>query len=258
MLLYERWLRTQLLKGAALNKIERLIYLYQLQPPSAADLALTREFVSNDKPTRLDLRHPSAVKWLADNKLLASFTDSPAYTEAVTKILPNKALRKAVQVLLLARVELDEMSTIIKARYGAVLEPPVLAAYRDAFFDVNIANSESLKTLFKSYPDGFTYKTVYASGSPEIALWKLGFRTEVKKEDAFRLVVNEALMRFMETNTLPSSMQTAIAAEKWVNIMVTADSVLTGTSGKADELLKILKHIKMDTENVTVKSLEEL
>ena len=246
--------------GVPNHKIRDECRLRLMSSPADKELQEIKEDFSEGRPARIHPGSDGTTAWLMRHGLVDGFFNSKPYKEADTVIQPNRNARRIVEALLLANIPHDEVAELSSSRAGVNISRLAVTAYENFFFDWKNANSDVLRSLFTSGPDGRMYRTVFMSGRAEVALWKLGFKVDVGLKDALHHVANEAFMRFVETTTLDNGMSTAMAAGKWYEILTDAHArivELSGT-GKVAEIVEILRKVEMQTANPEIKSIEEL
>jgi len=258
MELHHYWLKSLLASGFAPQKIGKLEYLFRLPPINALELRELRKELEESKPTRVDPRFSSSILWLEKEGIAAACLSSAEFKKAETAILSDKAVRRMVEALLLSSMSYTDVTENVATRLGKSLTEADIAAFEHYFFNWREVPHATLSALFKSHHEGYTYRMIYTSKRPELALWKLGYRTSVDKDKAIELIKNEAIMRFLETGMLPNSMQTAVAADKWAAIFMAADTHGNGGNEQVTELLKTLRQLQMETIEVKPISIETL
>ena len=98
----------------------------------------------------------------------------------------------------------------------------------------------------------------YRRRSVEFALWKLGYEFELDREEAFRKMFLEAMMRFTETGDMRNKESTAKTAKSWSEIALAADDRLSGGSAELRKLLGELQNIGIQLGARAISSLDTI
>lgn len=187
------------------------------------------------------------------------YTNDTAVRHAEDKILDDPHVRKIVEGLSLTGIAAEEIAAYVASMSGTVVSAEALRAFEHYYWNWRGLSPENINRLCHDHPHGYTYRLAYTLKEPEMVLWKMGHRTEVPRDTAYRLMQNEALMRFRETGMLPNGQPAALAARLWSEIYVAADEKVNGASDdKVAELLVQLRKLQMKQVDITIPSVDTL
>jgi hypothetical protein len=262
---YENWLY-YLLKFSSFKKSEVYDIIehrggFPRPSPEEVKEAMTR--LKATKPDG-DCRKGSRgrIRWVRQLGLLDVVHGTRQSSEAFS-ILDDVSARSIVELLLATNTPLEDIQEYLSRFTGRDASFEGLELYRHLFWD----STRMTSVCWRRYVDAFMKVDRYHGQllgncielrSPEFALWKLGHRVEIDRDDMLKSMFHEAGMRFMETTFMKNGQGTSITAKNWSDIVMTADERMNAGSDKIRQALEELKNLQIRLGNREISSADKL
>lgn len=156
------------------------------------------------------------------------------------EVLQTPRLRSALEIMLTGGVSTEESSERLFMLSGTECPKSVVELYQHYFWNVNLLagrddwreflthtekytapSGEVGYRLADRYPQGRLLLTVYES-DPEVALWRIGVKTDIDDAVILSTVVNDTFMRWQELRHETSSPITTVKMERVGNLLIKA------------------------------------
>lgn len=245
----EHWLRAVLVAtDASATELKELAVGYGFHPPSNEYYKYLVESIKDGRPSAIDLRSAETQLYLRRQRLTSAVRRDSDFEMACSALM-NGRVRKVLEHLLLSEAPVEEIPEYLKSITGARMEARAVRVYAHFFWNRSIlsdaewdrylsnAGHEDRSTLIGGIVHGYEY-----------ALWQLGYRVEVPTPDAMRMIMNEGLMRFMETKNMKNGKDTALTAKLWSEQVHQASTALSAGGDGLGQVLDKLRAISIKLE----------
>ncbi len=279
---YERWLKCLVqFQGMTISEAILVADSYGFIPPTTETLTFVRMELARGRPKPFKVESSEAIRWIRDNGLWAMHVETNHVTSA-RAILGQLQLRRVVEFLLAANTPHATVAEYAKDVLGVEIDAAAVQSYEHYFWDVNALTQRQWVAYFKQEfraerkeqaSNGVRAKDMTVPimaqtskklldcmrmRSPEYALWQLGHRVELGRDQVLRSMFHEAAMRFTETSLMSNSLHTAQTAKLWTEVVMSTDDKLAGSGDQTQQLLDELRGIRIRTKESKVSSIEEL
>jgi len=253
----EYWLKYMILfSGSTLEQIVSTATLYQMRPPTLAYLRELRTELDQSKPPRFSGVNPTSRAWIRRQRIWSLATSDPDATAARDLLSDNK-VRPVLEALLLADASIPDVARYITAITNRNLKPAVIDKYRHYFWNRNLLSDAEWRVFLDPLPDRYVMLSYYGRGL-EFVLWKFGHRIALSKQDILQAVLHESAMRFIETGSMPNTMNTSIAAKNWADTVFKAIDQLDKTGDSVKEVVEELRAVAIKLGRRDISSIEQV
>jgi len=279
---YERWLKCLVqFQGMTIQEAILVADSYGFIPPTNETLTFVRLELARGRPKPFKPESTETIRWIRDAGLWSMHVETEHVT-AARGILSQLQLRRVVEFLLAANSPHNVVSEYARDVLGIDIDAAAIAAYEHYFWDTNSLTQRQWVAYFKGEfhqerkdqaANGVRAKDMTVPimslqskkmldtmrmRSPEYALWQLGHRVELGRDQVLGSMFHEAAMRFTETSLMSNCLHTAQTAKLWTEILMSSDDRLAGTGNQTQQLLEELRSIRIRTQEMKVSSIEEL
>jgi hypothetical protein len=251
----EYWLKYMLVfSGATRAQIRSTAEMYRLVPPELDYLRELNAQLDLTKPR--PFRGDSAISrgWTRRQRIMSLAREDPHALEARTLLVDNK-VRPILEALIMAGMEPASIAQyvhlITKRNYSA----ETVDKYRHYFWNRDLLTVAEWWEYLARHPSGKTLMSCHHLGE-EYALWSVGYRVEVTKEQALQLILHESVMRFAELGTFPNGIKTATAARFWAENTFKAIETLDKTGDSVKQVVAELRSISIRLGRRDITSIE--
>lgn len=254
---HEYWLKYMLLfSGATLDQIVATAQLYQMVPPTLAYLRALRDQLEGTKPSPFRMASSATRAWVRRQRVMSMANNDPAAVEARTLLSDNK-LRPILETLLMTDIDLNKVVMHVHNITGRAVSKEVVDKYRHYFWNRDIMSMADWSAYLEDYPGGKDLMSCRKQGE-EFALWKLGHRVELSKQEILQTIMHESAMRFVELNSFNNGMKTAMAAKFWADNVFRSVEALDRTGDSVKQVVDDLREVAIKLGRRDISSVEHL
>lgn len=253
----EYWLKYMLLfSGMNLEQISEIASLYNFPAPSVTYLRALRDKLNESKPSPFRITSSSTRSWARGQRLLSMATDEPSATKA-RDLLGNNICRPVIEALLISGMGTKEVSEYTGAITGVKVSKRCVGMYRHYFWNRDLLSVSEWYSFLDDYPRGDLLKGCFDQG-PDYALWKLGYRVEISKDEVIRGLLHESTMRYFETSREENSKDTAMMAKLWSEQVFKSVEMMDRTGDAVKQVLTELKDLAIKLGRREISSIQDL
>ncbi len=254
---HEYWLKYMLLfSGATLEGVVQAATLYQMVPPPLEYLRALRDQLEETKPSPFRMTSGATRSWVRRQRVMSMANNEPAAVEARQLLADNK-LRPILEALLTADVGVDKVVKHVLTLTGRTLSKEVVDRYRHYFWNRDLMSLADWTAYLDEYPGGRDLLSCRKQGE-EFALWKLGYRVELSKQEVLQTILHESAMRFVELNGYNNGMKTATAAKFWADNVFRSIEALDKGGDSVKQVVDSLRDLSIKLGRREVSSVERV
>lgn len=254
---HEYWLKYMLLfSGATLEGIVQAASLYQMVPPTLSYLRALRDQLDETKPSPFRMTSGAVRSWVRRQRVMSMANNDPAAVEARQLLADNK-LRPILEALLIADVDVDKVVAHVKTLTGRSVSKEVVDRYRHYFWNRDVMSLADWNLYLDSYTGGKDLMSCLKQGE-EFALWKLGYRVELSKQEILQTILHESAMRFVELNGHSNGIKTATAAKFWADNVFKSIEVLDKGGDSIKQVVDSLRDLSIKLGRREISSVERV
>lgn len=252
----EYWLKYMLVfSGATREQIRETAKMHRLTPP---DLTYLRSL-----STQLDLTKPNPFRrestggraWIRRQRIM-SLAVEDSHAVGARSLLDDNKVRPILEALIMAGMEPSDISTYVRLITKRAVPADTVDKYRHYFWNRDLLSVAEWGEYLHKHPNGSTLMSCHHLGS-EYALWTVGYRVEVSKQEALQMILHESIMRFAELGTHRNGVQTATAAKFWAENTFKAIESLDKKGDSIKEVVADLRAISIRLGRRDITSLEQ-
>jgi len=173
------------------------------------------------------------------------------------ELLGNVKCRRVVETLLLANMDIQAVSEFVLEITGISVHKKTVDLYRHYFWNRDLLSTREWLDYLEEYDNGKILASCYSQGG-EYALWKLGHRVSLPKEEILTSVFHESAMRFFETSQFDNTRDTAMTAKLWAESLFKANEELEKSGDAVKQVLENLKDIAIKLGKRDITSIDDL
>lgn len=248
----EYWLKYMLVfSGATREQICAAAEMYQFTPPTLQYLRELDDTLSATKPTPFRGDRSECRSWTRRQRIMSLATEDP-HAVAARELLSDNKVRTVLESLILADMPVAEIATYVGLITKRVVAQDTIDKYRHYFWNRDLLSVGEWDTYLRDHPRRNHLWTAYQRG-PELALWTLGYRIEMTKQEVLNLILHESTMRFAELGTFPNGIKTATSAKFWADNAFKAIEGLEKTGDSVKQVVEELRavSIKLGRRDIT-------
>jgi hypothetical protein len=229
--------------------------MYNMPAPRPEYLTSLGEDIMSARPEG-DMTESSVKRWMRKQRVysLAAGDDAACLAR---DMLTDPRTRESLECMLTAGVSAEDCAFYLAELTGVKVTKRSIEEFTHYFWDLSLLTSSELLLYLDRCVNGVVLTDCWSSGE-EFALWKLGYRVEIDKDETLKILLHEATMRFIETGKMVNSKDTAMTAKLWSEVVF---KVLDEQSRSGDEIKGVveeLKSIAIRLESVETPDLVEL
>lgn len=253
----EYWLKYLLtFTTASLSEVSSAAEMYRMVAPPTSYLKALRTSLESSKPSPFDIRNATTRAWTRRQRMMSMTLNEPAVVGARTILSDNK-IRPVFESLILADASIADIVKYTRAITGQTVTQEVVEKYRHYFWNRELLSMDEWSDYLKGYPNGKSLMSCYNQGL-EFALWRLGYRVELTKQEILNNILHESAMRFAELNSSNNSMNTSIAAKNWADCVFKSIEALEKTGDSVKKVVDDLREISIKLGRRDISSIESL
>tara|TARA_Y100000114_G_C11764016_1_gene332043 strand:- start:11184 stop:11969 length:786 start_codon:yes stop_codon:yes gene_type:complete len=253
----EYWLKYMLMFSDLSNaQISETAVMYGMQPPSIEYLSGLREGLMGTRPSPFRMDFAPSRNWVRRQRFL-SMARGDEHASNARELLGNTKCRKVVETLLLANMEVGPVSEFVLEITGVSVPKKTVDLYRHYFWNRDLLSTREWLDYLDEYENGKMLSSCYSQGG-EYALWKLGHRVDLPKEEVLSSVFHESAMRFFETSQFDNTRDTAMTAKLWAESLFKANEELEKSGDAVKQVLDNLKDIAIKLGKRDITSIDDL
>jgi hypothetical protein len=154
-------------------------------------------------------------------------------------------------------MEVDSVASFTLEITGISVHKKTIDLYRHYFWNRDLLSTREWLEYLEDYDDGKMLTACYSQGG-EYALWKLGHRVKLPKEEVLNSVFHESAMRFFETSQFDNTRDTAMTAKLWAENLFKANEELEKGGDAVKQVLDNLKDIAIKLGKRDITSIDDL
>lgn len=252
----EYWLKYMLVfSGLTHEQIVATAEMYQLVPPTVRYLRQLETQLNETKPRPFRGESATCRAWTRRQRIM-SLASSEPHAVAARELLADNKVRPVLEALLIADTPLADVATYVERITRRVLPIETIDKFRHYFWDRDLLSQAEWRTHLQDHPKRTELLASHQLGT-EYALWTVGYRVEVAKQDALQLVLHESTMRFAELKTFPNGMKTATAARFWADNMFRAIDTLDKTGDSIKQVVDELRSVAIRLGRREITSIDQ-
>lgn len=205
-------------------------------------------------PFRMDFS--ASRNWVRRQRFLSMARGDDHATNA-RELLGNAKCRKVVETLLLANMDPESVAKYVLEITGVSVHKKTIDLYRHYFWNRDLLSTREWLDYLGEYDGGNILSACYSQGG-EYALWKLGHRVKLPKEEVLNSVFHESAMRFFETSQFDNTRDTAMTAKLWAESLFKASEELDKSGDAVKQVLDNLKDIAIKLGKRDITSIDDL
>lgn len=253
----EYWLKYMLMFSDLSNaQISETAEMYGMVSPTADYLNALRGTLMETRPTPFRMDFAPSRNWVRRQRIL-SMARGDEHAANAREILGNTKCRRVLETLLLANMGVEEASNFVLEITGVSVHKKTVDMYRHYFWNRDLLSTKEWLDYLEDYEDGKMLSSCYSQGG-EYALWKLGHRVQLPKEEVLNSVFHESAMRFFETSQFDNTRDTAMTAKLWAESLFKANEELEKSGDAVKQVLDNLKDIAIKLGKRDITSIDDL
>lgn len=253
----EYWLKYMLMFSDLSNaQISETATMYGMVTPSTDYLNSLRGKLLETRPSPFRMDFSPSRNWVRRQRFL-SMARGDEHAVNSREILGNTKCRKVIETLLLANMPVEMVSEFVKEITGVSVPEKTVDMYRHYFWNRDLLTTREWLDYLESYEGGKMLASCYSQGG-EYALWKLGHRVKLPKEEVLNSVFHESAMRFFETSQFDNTRDTAMTAKLWAESLFKANEELEKSGDAVKQVLDNLKDIAIKLGKRDITSIDDL
>ena len=253
----EYWLKYMILfSGMNQEQIMQAADLYEMPPPPQAYLRQLRDKLDETRPSSIRMDSSPARVWLRAQRVM-TMASNERYAVAARDMLGDNKCRPILEALLISGMSADKVSVYTKKLTGKKLARRTVELFGHYFWNRNLLSTTQWYDYLEGRRDGDLLKSCYRQGE-EFALWKVGYRVEVSKDDIVRGVLHESTMRFFETGQKDNTKDTALTAKLWSESIFKSLEELGKSGDDVQQVLTELRDIAIRLGRRDISSVDNL
>lgn len=253
----EFWLKYMLLfSGATLEQIVQTANLYQMIPPTLEYLRALRDQLEQTKPSPFRMSSHATRNWVRRQRIM-SMAAGEQSAVAARELLADNRLRPILETLLMTDLDLGKVVEHVYTLTGRTVSKEVVDRYRHYFWNRELMSLNDWNEYLADHPRGRDLLSCQRQGE-EFALWKLGHRVELSKQDILQTVLHESAMRFVELNGHHNGIKTATAAKFWAENVFKSIEALDRTGDSVKQVVDSLRELSIKLGKREISSVERL
>lgn len=254
---HEYWLKYMLLfSGATLDQIIQAARLYQMVPPTLEYLRALRDQLEATKPSPFRMTSGSTRAWVRRQRIMSMANNEPAAVEA-RELLSDNKIRAILETLLMTDVDLNKIVSHIHTLTGRAVSKEVVDRFRHYFWNRELMSLSDWNVYLDDYPGGRELMSCRKQGE-EFAMWRLGHRVELSKQEILQMILHESAMRFAELNSFNNGMKTAMAAKFWADNVFKSVDALDRTGDSVKQVVDNLREVAIKLGRRDISSVEKV
>lgn len=254
---HEYWLKYMLLfSGATLDQIVQAARLYQMVPPTLEYLRALRDQLDGTKPSPFRMNSGATRAWVRRQRVMSMANNDPAATEA-RELLSDNKIRPILETLLMTDIDLNKVVLHVHTMTGRAVSKEVVDRFRHYFWNRDIMSLSDWMAYLDDHPNGRDLLSCRKQGE-EFALWKLGHRVELSKQEILQTIMHESAMRFVELNGYSNGMKTAMAAKFWADNVFKSVQALDQTGDSVKQVVDNLREVAIKLGRREISSVEKV
>lgn len=252
----EYWLK-YLIAAQQLNnaQIRDIAALHGFTQPEDDYLKLLRDPIDSSRPKSARTGSAKHTTWLKGLRVY-SMAENTLEAGDARALLDNTRSRPALETLLVTDSTVEDIAKSLGALFGIDVSIAAINLYRHYFWNRDLLTSVQWFDFLEAHPQKWLMRNCYSQGL-DYALWKLGYRKELPKDEVLRSVIHEAAMRFFETSMFPNNKDTALAAKMWSESLFRAYEEADRSGDAVKEIVEELKEVSIRLGRRGIPSIEE-
>ena len=253
----EYWLKYMLMfSDLSTAQIVETARMYGMVPPTSEYLNSLRGTLMETRPSPFRMDFAPSRNWVRRQRFL-SMAREDEHARNARELLGDTKARRAIEALLLANMELEDVQEYVLKITGVSVHKKTLDLYRHYFWNRDLLSTREWFNYLQDYEDGRMLSSCYSQGG-EYALWKLGHRVKLPKEEVLNSVFHESAMRFFETSQFDNTRDTAMTAKLWAESLFKANEELDKSGDAVKQVLDNLKDIAIKLGKRDITSIDDL
>lgn len=253
----EYWLKYMLMfSDLSIVQISEASRMYGMTQPSTDYLEALRSRLMETRPSPFRMDFSASRNWVRRQRIL-SMARGDSHATNARELLGNNKCRRVVETLLLANMEVDSVASFTLEITGISVHKKTIDLYRHYFWNRDLLSTREWLEYLEDYDDGKMLTACYSQGG-EYALWKLGHRVKLPKEEVLNSVFHESAMRFFETSQFDNTRDTAMTAKLWAENLFKANEELEKGGDAVKQVLDNLKDIAIKLGKRDITSIDDL
>ncbi len=253
----EYWLKYMLsFSGMRLEQISDIAALYNFPGPSTSYLRQLKDKLDETKPSPFRITS-SAVRSWARGKRLLSMASEEASAKKARDILGHNICRPVIEALIISGMDSGDVASYTKEITGVKFSKRCINMYRHYFWNRDLLSVGEWYSFLDDYPRGDLLKGCFDQGA-DYALWKLGYRVEISKDEVIRGLLHESTMRYFETSREENSKDTAMMAKLWSEQVFKSVEMMDRTGDAVKQVLTELKDLAIKLGRREISSIQDL
>jgi len=230
--------------------------MYGMVAPEADYLSSLREGLMETRPSPFRMDFTPSRNWVRRQRFL-SMARADEHAANARELLGNVKCRRVVETLLLANMDIQAVSEFVLEITGISVHKKTVDLYRHYFWNRDLLSTREWLDYLEEYDNGKILASCYSQGG-EYALWKLGHRVSLPKEEILTSVFHESAMRFFETSQFDNTRDTAMTAKLWAESLFKANEELEKSGDAVKQVLENLKDIAIKLGKRDITSIDDL
>ena len=200
--------------------------------------------------------HRATINYLKKEEVHVLWAWKKDAQEAVD-ILGLPQVRETVQILLTGRVEVEEISQRIYAKYRKLFSPKAISIYQHYFWKSELLGMQDLRLLLWTHPQRDAY-IQSMMGSKNQVLFRAGFSPKIDGRKALREAHRNIAMRIEATRILPDTKDTARMLATLSKELVGVHNALYGEGAGVEDMMRELQRFVMERKAPNVIPINKL
>ncbi len=230
--------------------------IYGMVPPTIEYLNSLRDTLMETRPSPFRMDFSASRNWVRRQRILSMARGDGSATDA-RELLGDSKCRLVIETLLLANMDVEDVAKFTLEITGVSVQPKTIDLFRHYFWNRSALSTKQWMDYLDEYDNGKVLASCYSQGG-EYALWKLGHRVSLPKEEVLNSVFHESAMRFFETSQFDNTRDTAMTAKLWAESLFKANEELEKSGDAVKQVLDNLKDIAIKLGKRDITSIDDL
>lgn len=256
-LAHEYWLKYLITTvGYNYTQIRTACNLYELVIPDRQYVHDLRDELATTRPKPYRKGSDAARSWLRSQKLLA-ISQNDKWVQRARDFLGDVKLRAVLEALIIADTPREDIPSYCLTLCGVSPPAKAIAYFEHYFWNPSVMRLTHWKEQLDDHPRKDILIRCRERGHV-FALWQLGFRQEVAKDDILKGVLHEATMRYFDISGKQNNRDTAATAKLWSDTIFRAMEEMERSGDGMQQVIEELRAISIRLDETDIKPASEV
>lgn len=193
-------------------------------------------------------KHPATVAFMREQKIYALWAPKADEKFAID-LLRLPLVRETLQILLMGRVDPEDIATRVAGKYKAAVTARTVQTYAHYFWNVDLCGFTEWSAMLHGNPLRDSYLAALV-GSPNQALYRAGFSPQINGKQALRETHRALAMRIDATRRFPDTRDTALMLSALTKSLLDVHTALHGEGAGMEEMMREFLKFKMQRQKM--------